>query len=622
MNNDIKWYQSVNVKISFVIVVLLIFALEIIGANFITQLEDQMTQSHKEEQQTQVDFIETSIEPYMRILQDPRENTSSEVDPVEEMNSILNELVGADGNEVTVLNANSVVIATSNPLGQNTVGQISNDSSVRQAILLGEQVEREYVNEDTGDRRWLITSPVRADEESDHVLGVIVLDSNLEAEYTQITEIMFLFINASLLAIVLSIILGNMVSRALTDPIKKMQVRTMEIADGDYSGRLEVESKDEISQLAISINELSEKVSEQQESIDAERRRLDSVLTHMSDGVFATDRRGRIILVNDAALDMLNREREEVMGAPFLEVLDLEDDWTVGSFLKENSEHLIEFEESFYNFKFSLIQGETGYIRGIVCVLHDVTEREQIEQERREFVSNVSHELRTPLTSMRSYLEALNDGAWRDEEIAPHFLQVTQDETDRMIRMINDLLQLSRMDQGREAFEYEIIDLTALFKNVLDRFQMLVNSDEYTDKTYEIVADIDEKTIWIEGDQDRLTQVLDNVLNNAVKYSPEGGQIHTALAEEEGRALISIEDQGLGIPKEDLDRVFSRFYRVDKARTRAQGGTGLGLAISKDVIEQHEGEIWASSTEGRGTTFYISLPCLSDEDVFGEEEWI
>lgn len=216
---------------------------------------------------------------------------------------------------------------------------------------------------------------------------------------------------------------------------------------------------------------------------------------------------------------------------------------------------------------------------------------------------------------MRSYLEALSDGAWKDKDLAPRFLQVTTDETDRMIRMVEDLLQLSRIDTGRSQLNLEIIDIKELFDHVLGRFEMLLNSNDYSGQSYSIERDIMDEVVFVEIDTDRFIQVLDNILNNAIKYSPDGSKItgrarHNTYTD---RVELSISDQGMGIPQADLNRVFSRFYRVDKARSRAMGGSGLGLAISKEVVEQHGGNIWVRSEEGVGTTFYISLPIVPFE---------
>ena len=283
----------------------------------------------------------------------------------------------------------------------------------------------------------------------------------------------------------------------------------------------------------------------------------------------------------------------------------------------------IKTRELTVNIDFSVFEYENGTKTGFIAVIQDITEGALLEKSRREFIANVSHELRTPLTSMRSYIEALNDGAWKDPEVAPSFLKVTQDETDRMIRMINDLLSLSRMDSGTVKLDFELVNLNELFNYILNRFDMMLKKDnndtrETKSKNYTIKRDFTKRDLWVEIDTDKFIQVVDNIMNNAIKYSPDGGVITCRLLETHNHVILSITDQGLGIPRKDLGHIFDRFFRVDKARSRAQGGTGLGLAISKEVIEMHHGKIWVDSIEGKGSTFYISLPY---EEYEGDDLW-
>ena len=403
-----------------------------------------------------------------------------------------------------------------------------------------------------------------------------------------------------------------------------MRKQTLRIARGDYSGQVKVLGNDELGQLAGAVNNLSVRVEEAQESSDSERRRLDSILSHMSDGVLATDRRGNVTIVNNMALQLLGVENEDdLIGKSIIDVLDIRHDYTVRQLVNgEQREMIIDMSNSgnnlILNAYFSPIQRESGFVSGLVCVLHDVTSQQKEERERKQFVSNVSHELRTPLTSVRSYVEALSDGAWQDKEIAPKFLKVVQDETDRMIRMINDLLSLSRMDAGTTKLNLEYVNINELFNYILDRFDMIIKKEEDPKKKkYTIERYFTKKDLWVEIDTDKFTQVIDNIMNNAIKYSPDGGVITTRLLETHNHVILSISDQGLGIPRKDLGRIFDRFFRVDKARSRKQGGTGLGLAISKEVINMLGGQIWVDSVEGKGSTFYISLPYVPYE----EEDW-
>ena len=341
----------------------------------------------------------------------------------------------------------------------------------------------------------------------------------------------------------------------------------------------------------------------------------------MTDGVIATDRHGNITIINETALDFLGKTEKDVIGKPITNLLGLKD-VTIQDLLSTQQELVVRVndntrDEMILHANFSLIQRVTGFVSGLVCVLHDITQQQKNEREQQQFVSNVSHELRTPLTSLRAYVEALNDGAWKDPNIAPQFLHVIQDETERMIRMINDLLSLSRMDRGVARMDLEWVNLNDFVNHVLNRFDMMLksDSDKMHKKKYTIKREFSHQALWVEIDTDKMMQVIDNIMNNAIKYSPDGGVITVRLLQAQKHVILSISDQGLGIPRKDLNKIFDRFYRVDKARSRKQGGTGLGLAISKEIVEAHHGRIWADSAEGAGSTFYISLPyeAISEE---------
>ncbi len=447
---------------------------------------------------------------------------------------------------------------------------------------------------------------------TNNLTGVVYIRANLESVYQNVNNITLIFVVAALIAITIGLFLAVLIARAITRPIEEMRQRTMQIARGDYSGQVQIYGDDELGQLAAAVNDLSVRVEESQELTESERRRLDSVLGYMTDGVLATDRRGRITIVNEMATDFLDLENDQIVGKSILDILDLRGSVTLRDLLENQDPEVLDLstdeQDLILHASFALIQRESGFISGLVCVLHDVTEQQKIDQDRKRFVSNVSHELRTPLTSMKSYIEALVDGAWKDPNVAPNFLKVTQEETDRMMRMINDLLNLSRMDLGTARLDKEYVNLNELFNHILDRFDMILKNGEKSEKNYTIKRDFTRRDIWVEVDTDKIQQVLDNIMNNAIKYSPDGGIITCRLVETHNHVIMSITDQGLGIPKEAISHVFDRFYRVDKARSRAQGGTGLGLAISKEVVQMHGGRIWVESREGEGSTFYISLP--------------
>ncbi len=615
MQKKINGIQSIHFKIPMLFIFLLLVSLQIIGAYFIRQLETDLIDNFDNQMSLNVRFLESSLVP---VIEDEDQSETPAT-----VQNILEDYIGGDFLEIQVVDAEGYILGTNDQTRQSVVGTKSTDRDVQQALLLESDRKYQYVDEDRMDRVLKVVSPMFATTNPGEVIGVVMMESNIETVYSQISEIVKIFLNASLFAIVITIILAIIISQGISKPIAEMRTKTLAIAQGDYSGRIRIYGNDELGQLADTINDLSTKVKEAQETTESERQRLDSVLKHMSDGVIATDRRGKIIIVNNRAVDLLGLDREEVVGKSIMKVLDLSKEFTFRQLLETNEDLILHVDEgegkadSILQGEFSVIQRDTGFISGVVCVLTDITEQEKVEQERRNFVSNVSHELRTPLTSVKSYTESLQDGAWKDPDIAPQFLQVISTETERMIRMITDLLNLSRMDQGKLQLEREYVSMNDLFSHILDRFDMVLQSEAYRNKNYKIQRDLTQRTLWVDIDQDKVTQVIDNIMNNALKYSPDGGTITCRLMETHNSVVLSITDEGMGIPRKDLQHIFERFYRVDKARARSMGGTGLGLAISREVLMLHGGRIWATSVENKGSTFFISLPYES----FEEEEW-
>nr|AAK71320.1 sensor protein CovS [Streptococcus mutans] len=404
--------------------------------------------------------------------------------------------------------------------------------------------------------------------------------------------------------------------------VKQLNAKVRSLITGHYTDKLKVEDNSDLSELVNNVNDLSEVFRLTHENLAQEKNRLTSILSYMTDGVLATDRRGKITVINDMAQKQLNVTREQALECNILDILD-DDSYTYNDLITKTPEIVLTRRDEYDEFitlriRFALNRRKSGFISGLFAVLHDATEQEKEERERRLFVSNVSHELRTPLTSVKSYLEALDDGALT-ESVAPSFIKVSLDETNRMMRMITDLLSLSRIDNQTSHLDVELTNFTAFMNYILDRFDQ-IQSQQSTNKVYEIIRDYPDKSVWIEIDTDKMTQVIDNILNNAIKYSPDGGKVTVTMQTTDTQLILSISDQGLGIPKKDLPLIFDRFYRVDKARSRAQGGTGLGLAIAKEIVKQHKGFIWANSEEGEGSTFTIVLPYENDNDAIDEWE--
>lgn len=424
-----------------------------------------------------------------------------------------------------------------------------------------------------------------------------------------------------ILGFILVITLLSLENRRDNIRIRQLNQKVKDLIAGNYSEILDVQGGPEITDITNSINDLSEVIRLTHENLEQETKRLSSILSYMTDGVLATNRRGQIIMINDMATKQLGVKESEARKMNILKLLDIEDEYDLRDLITKVPELTIDSQDENGEFlslrvRFALIRRESGFISGLVAVLHDTTEQEKEERERRLFVSNVSHELRTPLTSVKSYLEALDEGAL-SEPVAPDFIKVSLDETNRMMRMVSDLLSLSRIDNATSHLDIELTNFTAFITFILNRFDKIRSQND--DKKYEIIRDYPINSIWVEIDTDKMTQVIDNIINNAIKYSPDGGKITVSMKTTDIQMILSISDEGLGIPKKDLPKIFDRFYRVDKARSRAQGGSGLGLAIAKEIIKQHNGFIWAKSEYGKGSTFTIVLPY--DKEAVKDDDW-
>ncbi|WP_313428350.1 cell wall metabolism sensor histidine kinase WalK [Siminovitchia terrae] len=604
----VGFFRSVHVKFVTIYLLLILIAMQIIGVYFINKLEDQLVRNFQQSIEGRLPLLEYSLVEEMM-----KDRADENIPPLEEeVGKLLADFSAQDISEVRVINNRSLIIGTSERNNQSIVGQKTTDVMVKRILAGGKKEDKIFIDQQSGNRVWILATPIKIGGE---VAGSIYLVAKIETVFDQLEEINQIFISATLIAMLITAVLGILVARTITRPISDMKRQAVAMAKGNFSRKVRVYGEDEIGQLAISFNYLTRKLQEAQAMTEGERRKLSSVLSNMTDGVVATDRKGRVILINERASQMLNVSRETMISQPVTELLLLDDEYSFEDLLDQQEPIVLDYstDDSLFLLRanFSVIQRDTGFVNGLIVVLHDVTEEEKIDAERREFVANVSHELRTPLTTMRSYLEALTDGAMHDKELAPRFLDVTQNETERMIRLVNDLLKLSKMDSRDYEINTTWVDFVSFFNHIIDRFEM--TKERHV--TFKRV--LPDKAMFIKIDEDKLTQVIDNIISNALKYSPEGGQVTFRLKVLDDQIQISISDQGLGIPKENLEKVFERFYRVDKARTRRLGGTGLGLAIAKEMIGAHGGDIWARSVEGKGTTIIFTLPYDPEQ----EDDW-
>jgi two-component system sensor histidine kinase VicK len=607
MGNKVGFFKSIQFKLIIIYVLLIFIAMQIIGVYFTKQLENQLVSNYVEMLDERANLLAYNLAQEMINNKDDRSAINAN------FNAMLRDIFSIDHSEVQVIDQNRVVVSTSNLSNRHIVGQQSTEVRVKRALLgfADADVLRDPA---TGHRMRVLAVPIKSD---DGPVGALYIEASMEDIYGQMRQINSILLSGTFIALVISVVLVILLARTITGPIIDMRRQAIWMGRGDFSKQVTVYSADEIGQLASSFNDLTLKLQDATMTRDREQKRLKSVLTHMTDGVIASDKNGRIILLNKRAEELLNLSNQSVLGDYLPDVLRLPETLTLEELYELPDSLLLDFssedEEYLLEAKFSVIQEENGPINGLITVVHDATEQEKIEQERREFVANVSHELRTPLTTMKSYLEALEEGALNDSELGPRFLSVTQNETERMIRLVNDLLQLSKIDSQDYKFSFQLVNIGSLLNDTIDRFEMIA-----LEKKIRFKRKIANSPVYVRVAPDKLTQVLDNVISNAMKYSPEGGNIKIQMLQKENHLQISISDKGMGIPRESQVKIFNRFYRVDKARARSVGGTGLGLAIAKELIHAHNGDIWAESEYGKGTTIHITLPYSNDQE--GEHE--
>jgi two-component system sensor histidine kinase VicK len=430
---------------------------------------------------------------------------------------------------------------------------------------------------------------------------IIYTRMNMHSMNERLSGLTFALVLTVLGSLVVTILFWMFLGSTITKPIVALTRHAKAIAAGDFSRKIEASSKDEIGQLVYDFDNMSRELRATLSNIASEKNKGEAILQNTSHGVLAYDAEGRLIHANNACSELLhgmdfNNENAEHT----LKLLGFDPDDVFSLRAGEIRESVHEEEDFYIYASISPYTAETGEVDGYVIVLQDITRQQKLDNMRKEFVANVSHELRTPLTSIKTYAETLLDGAIDDRETAMGFLKVINDESARMTLLVADLLELSRIDSDQVALEMDVVDLVALLRLAIRQGQILAEQKEQN-----IRFTPPDSVCFIEANAARINQVISNIISNAVKYSPENTVIKISMEITEKYYRVFIKDQGMGIPAESLNRVFERFYRVDKARSRAQGGTGLGLAIVKEIMEEHGGRVYASSQPGQGTTMVL-----------------
>lgn len=448
---------------------------------------------------------------------------------------------------------------------------------------------------------------------------IVYAQMNASAMQQTIAQTTQTIMFAVLLALVLAVIMAYVFAGTITGPIHQLTMRAKELASGDLKQTAEVYSDDEIGQLAESFNYMSSELSKTVGETFREKNKLEAILHNMTDGVISFDKEGNISHANTVAAEMLEVDDLDFNLDGFIErsgiVLDENEDENTGSNVAQK-QYIFSVGKKFINASFSPYFNETEEIEGIVVVLQDITKQKKLDDMRKEFVANVSHEMRTPLTTIKSYTETLMFGALEEKDVAMDFLNIINTETDRMSFLVRDLLQLSRFDNKQVQFKYKKVVINELISENVR--QNKIHADN---KNQNLILELwHDDDAYVVADRDRVNQVINNITTNAIKYSPEGATIRIFVTEDDNYYKINVADTGMGITKEDLPRIFERFYRVDKARSRAMGGTGLGLAIAKEIMEGHGGKLTADSEYGKGTTMIMWFAKGQNNRIVDETE--
>ncbi|HWP79769.1 MAG TPA: ATP-binding protein [Candidatus Acidoferrum sp.] len=439
--------------------------------------------------------------------------------------------------------------------------------------------------------------------------GYVIYIKDTKEEVRDLTwEIVLIIIETMLVTLIIAILLSFLLARTITNPIEKLTGGAVKIAAGDFSEPLPVSSADEIGTLTVTFNAMAEVLKKTLDDVEGERNKFKTIFLYLTDGVAVFDASGTLLHINRAAFDMLGGHWDENVSR-FEDVFPSEVVGFAPAELKEGGDAspVLDITSGERRLKayfapFELPQQSGSMSEGLIAVLHDVTEQERLNSSRREFIANVSHELRTPLTNIKSYTETVLDSPELEAQTRHSFLQVVLNESDRMIRIVKDLLTLSRLDSDKLDLRPRPFDASAMLQRVHNAMRIDAENHRHT-LTLEM-GELGE----VSGDVERIEQVVVNIVSNSVKYTPDGGRIAIEASRDDKELLIAVTDNGMGISEKDQRRIFERFYRVDKARSREKGGTGLGLAIAKEIVEASGGSITLASRLGEFTRVEVRLP--------------
>lgn len=597
-------FSSIKWRFIVVYFLLVFIAMVIVGVFIIGRLESQQIANITD---TMEKHIKTIIGTSSYIMEDDW------VSVQEEIQETLNDW-RLDSTEILYLIYNQevpTIIGSSSKqyeklLGQNALSHSALDPTLILEAYTGEKASgiKKELNENTLSNH--IAYPVL--DGVGKVKGVIYMVSDLKNVLITVNESKKILVNATVIALLITISLGYLIASSITEPIRDVTRKAEEMAKGDFEQIVEVKSNDEIGQLASMFNYLTLKLKNTIHEMDLERSKLDTIFNYMAEGVVAIDTEGYIIHANPIAIEILN-----LAGKDISEIIPEEKEKFPMELIKSKcidyndkdtleGDKTLRLESQIYKVKYAPFKNEGDHIGGLILVFQDMTNEHKLDNMRKEFVANVSHELKTPITTIKSYAETLMDNEV-DKEVEKKFLNVIDNECDRMARLVSDLLQLSNLDYKKTIWQKQKVFIPELVDEILLKLEFA-----YKEKDQRVSFNVEDTIPEIVIDKDGIEQVILNIISNAIKYTGNNGEILVDINKLDENVIIKVRDNGVGIPEDDQKRIFERFYRVEKGRSRDMGGTGLGLSIAKQIVEAHGGEIDLISVLGEGTTIEIKLP--------------
>lgn len=514
------------------------------------------------------------------------------------------------GYEISIIDPDTyLIIASTNPRFQDKGSFEVLDSNTILATASSDKVEQD-IKADSKDYTYYIKNIAYVQKNSlNQPKYIIYIRASLDNIDKMLQNVVFMLVKSTAMALVITFVLGHLISSTITKPINSLTSKALKMSKGDFSQRAKVYSSDEIGQLALAFNYLTTQIEDMIVKIDSEKNKLDAIIYHMKNGLVAMDQNGKIIHYNPTFKEMLDITEKDLIGksydkiiAPFVEKIGFKIISQLSDKTQSNSV-TISHSGSYIKVTGAIFKNENQQLAGLIAVFQDITQTQTLEELRKEFVANVSHELKTPITSIKSYTETLLDGAVDDKDTAVKFLDIILSESDRMNHIIKDLLQLSHIDYKKESWDMKKSDIHHLIKKCITKMKLYAGQKNQT-----IIDKLPDQECIITMDSSKIEQTIINLISNAIKYSQNRGTITLSTKITEKYCEIYITDTGIGISKQDIRRIFDRFYRVDKGRSRSMGGTGLGLSIVKAIIDKHQGEIYVKSKINQGSTFLIRLP--------------